>query len=386
MSILEKYTERIDRAGSLFGQDLIFSWDATEKDIDAVLAAAAALKKLAGANISCRMFDGGAATAILRDAPLDMRMAYVKACSLLGLTSHEIDMRGTHAPYGERVTLDAYDLGQTTEAVAIFDSVSMGKSSEYINSFSSALSDARMEGIIKGKPAVIAARSELDEPVFALGCAMALENRFGSTKALEGKKAAIVWTPSTAPFAPVATPQSLMAMMTRFGMETVLAHPKGFDVMKDTHMVAQMNAIMSGGSFTVTDEVKEAYWNADVVFPVNWTPASILMEKVYREARGKDISDLKESYAEKTADLGTWRCTDEMVKLTRDSVGMLMPVMSESEGGMDKSVADRYRITAYESKDSYAYIFAAAILLAKAEDPSALLQEFENRRTPLAMR
>jgi ornithine carbamoyltransferase len=40
--------------------------------------------------------------------------------------------------------------------------------------------------------------------------------------------------------------------MTRFGMDVVLAHPEGYEVMPEVETVAEANARKSGGHFSKT--------------------------------------------------------------------------------------------------------------------------------------
>ena len=47
--------------------------------------------------------------------------------------------------------------------------------------------------------------------------------------------------------------------MTRFGMDVVLAHPEGYDVMPEVEEIAKKNAEKNGGSFTKTNNMAEAF-------------------------------------------------------------------------------------------------------------------------------
>ena len=60
--------------------------------------------------------------------------------------------------------------------------------------------------------------------------------------------------------------------MTRFGMDVVLAHPEGYEVFPEVEAVAEENAKKSGGSFTKTKSMAEAFKDADIVYPKSWAP------------------------------------------------------------------------------------------------------------------
>ena len=55
--------------------------------------------------------------------------------------------------------------------------------------------------------------------------------------------------------------------MTRFGMDVVLAHPEGYDVMPEVEEIARKNAEATGGTFTKTNSMEEAFKDADIVYP-----------------------------------------------------------------------------------------------------------------------
>ena len=58
-------------------------------------------------------------------------------------------------------------------------------------------------------------------------------------------------------------PQGVIGLMTRFGMDVVLAHPEGYEVMPEVEEVARANAAKSGGTFTKTNSMAEAFQDAD---------------------------------------------------------------------------------------------------------------------------
>lgn len=86
------------------------------------------------------------------------------------------------------------------------------------------------------------------------------------------------WAYSPSYGKPLSVPQGIVGLMTRFGMEVVLAHPKGYEIMPEVQKVAEKNAIESGGTFKVTNDMKEAFKNADIVYSKSWAPF-VAMEK-----------------------------------------------------------------------------------------------------------
>ena len=74
--------------------------------------------------------------------------------------------------------------------------------------------------------------------------------------------------------------------MTRFGMDVVLAHPEGYDVMPEVEEIAKKNAEKNGGSFTKTNDMAEAFKDADIVYPKSWAPFAAMEKRTDLYAEG----------------------------------------------------------------------------------------------------
>ena len=70
---------------------------------------------------------------------------------------------------------------------------------------------------------------------------------------------------------PLSVPQGVVGLMTRMGMEVVLAHPEGYEIMPEVEEVARKNAEKTGGSFRVSHDMADAFKDADIVYPVSYT-------------------------------------------------------------------------------------------------------------------
>ena len=69
---------------------------------------------------------------------------------------------------------------------------------------------------------------------------------------------------------PLSVPQGAIGLFTRLGMEVVLAHPEGYEVMPEVEEIAKKQAEESGGSFRRTNDMKDAFKDADIVYPKSW--------------------------------------------------------------------------------------------------------------------
>jgi ornithine carbamoyltransferase len=93
-------------------------------------------------------------------------------------------------------------------------------------------------------------------------------------KNLQRKKYVIMWGYSKK-FRGRCSIQEEALIMTRFGMDVVLAHPRGFEIDPNVAEVAKKNAKKSGGSFEIEHDYESALKGAHVVFPRNWASAGL---------------------------------------------------------------------------------------------------------------
>ncbi len=71
---------------------------------------------------------------------------------------------------------------------------------------------------------------------------------------------------------PLAVPQSEVLVAAKFGFDLTLAHPPGFELEDDVMARVREYADRYGGSFRVTNDMKEAFEGADFVYPKAWSP------------------------------------------------------------------------------------------------------------------
>lgn len=69
---------------------------------------------------------------------------------------------------------------------------------------------------------------------------------------------------------PISVPQSLILLMTRYGMNVRLTHPPEFKLMPEIVSQAQENARQHGGSLELLDDFDAGFEQADVVYPKSW--------------------------------------------------------------------------------------------------------------------
>ena len=179
--------------------------------------------------------------------------------------------------------------------------------------------------------------------------------------------------------------------MTRFGMEVVLAHPPGYEVMKETLDVAKQNAAKGGGSFAVTHDMREAFKGADIVYPKSWAPARGMHERTRILCAGETakLADLEREALANNARFENWECTDDLMKLTKDGRALYMHCLpadvtdvSCKAGEVSAAVFERYRLQTYREAGHKPFIIAAMILATRFADPAAVLRQCVERNQP----
>ena len=176
--------------------------------------------------------------------------------------------------------------------------------------------------------------------------------------------------------------------MTRFGMDVVLAHPEGYEVMPEVEAVARANAAKTGGTFTKTNSMAEAFADADIVYPKSWAPFAAMEKRtdLYAQGDSAGIQALEQELLAQNAQHKDWCCTEELMKTTKDGKALYLHCLPADingvscvDGEVEASVFDRYRTPLYQEASFKPYVIAAMIFLAKVKDPQATLKALEER-------
>lgn len=117
---------------------------------------------------------------------------------------------------------------------------------------------------------VINMQCETYHPTQALADLMTIKEKFNNN--LRGKKFVISWTYAPNYIRPLSMPQSLILLMSRFGMNVILAHPREFNLRPDILKQAEANAKEAGVNFEVVDSMEESFQDAHVIYAKSWGP------------------------------------------------------------------------------------------------------------------
>ena len=370
----------------MYKNDFYWTWDKTDEELEAIFTVADALRDLRERNKSTRVFDSGLGISIFRDNSTRTRFSFASACNLLGLEEQVLDEKVSQIAHGETVRETANMVSFMAEVIGIRDDMFIGEGHKYQKTFIDALEEGYRDGILEQRPTLVNLQCDVDHPTQCMADMLHIIHYFGGVENLKGKKVAMTWAYSPSYGKPLSVPQGVVGLFTRFGMDVVLAHPEGYEIMPEIEEIAKKNAEQSGGSFSKCNSMAEAFKDADIVYPKSWAPFAAMEKrtKLYQQGDKAGIDALEKELLQQNAEHKDWACTEEMMSLTKDGKALYLHCLpaditglSCKEGEVDNSVFDRYIVPLYKQASYKPYIIAAMIFLAKVKDPVKALMAMD---------
>mgnify|MGYP001625532144 FL=1 len=392
MSNIKQFTDKLDKLDfkNMYEGDFFLTWEKTRDELEAVFTVADALRHLRENNISAKIFDSGLGISLFRDNSTRTRFSFASACNLLGLEVQDLDEGKSQIAHGETVRETANMISFMADVIGIRDDMYIGKGNTYMHNVVDAVTEGHKAGVLEQKPTLVNLQCDIDHPTQCMADMLHLIHEFGGVENLKGKKIAMTWAYSPSYGKPLSVPQGVIGLMTRMGMDVTLAYPEGYEVMDEVVEVAKKNAAEFGGKFEITNDMKQAFQDADVVYPKSWAPFKAMEERteLYGNGDFDGIKALEKRLLAQNAEHMDWECTEEMMQLTKDGKALYLHCLpaditdvSCEHGEVAASVFDRYRDPLYKQASFKPYIIAAMIFLAKVKDPSAKLKELEEQGT-----
>ncbi len=372
----------------MYMNDFLLTWEKNDTEIAATFAVADALRNLRERNINTKVFNTGLGVSLFRDNSTRTRFSFVSACNLLGLTVNDLDEGKSQIAHGETVRETANMVSFMADVIGIRDDMYIGKGNTYMREVAAAVQDGYREGVLEQRPTLVNLQCDIDHPTQAMADMLHIIHHFGGVENLKGKKIAMTWAYSPSYGKPLSVPQGIIGLMSRFGMDVALAHPKGYEVMPEVEAVAAANAKKSGGKFSKSNSMDEAFEGADIVYPKSWAPFAAMEKRtnLYGNGDTDGIKALEKELLGQNAGHKDWECTEARMKKTADGKALYMHCLpadisgvSCKEGEVCASVFDRYRIPMYKEAGYKPYIIAAMIFLSKFKDPAKILRSLEER-------
>jgi knotted carbamoyltransferase YgeW len=368
----------------MYLNDFFHTWKESDDEIAAVFSVADIFKHMREQNISVKVFDSGLGISIFRDNSTRTRFSFASACNMLGLTVQDLDEGKSQIAHGETIRETANMISFMAEVVGIRDDMYIGKGHTYMKEVADAVEEGHEDGVLEQRPTLVNLQCDVDHPTQSMADMLHLIHHFGGVENLRGKKVAMTWAFSPSYGKPLSVPQGIIGLFTRFGMDVVLAHPEGYNLMEEVEDVAAENAKKSGGSYKRINSMKEAFADADIVYPKSWAPFSVMEERTQLVQDGKwdELAELEKRCLAENAKYKDWECTEDLMKKTKNGRALYMHCLpaditgvSCEQGEVEASVFDRYRVPLYKEASYKPYIIAAMIFLSKFDHPADKLKE-----------
>jgi len=240
---------------NLRGMDMITTQEWTREQIETVLDVAFQLKRERAL---------GQPHPYLRDKTLAMlffftstrtRASFEAGMAQLGGHAAYIDHRTTQIAHGDTAREIGEILGRYYDGIAIRQ-CDWQIGNRYIR-----------EVAMASRSPVLNMQCDIYHPFQVLADLMTITEKKGDPR---GLTIAVSWAYAASYQKPISVPQSLILLLTRFGMNVRLVHPPEYRLMPDIVAQAEENARRHGGSLEVMDDMDAGFRDADVVYPKSW--------------------------------------------------------------------------------------------------------------------
>jgi len=376
---------------NMYNNDFLLTWEKSADEISATFTVAEILRGMREQNISSRVFDSGLGVSLFRDNSTRTRFSFTSACNLLGLEVQDLDEGKSQIAHGETVRETANMISFMADVIGIRDDMYIGKGNTYMRNVAESVQAGHEEGVLEQRPTLVNLQCDIDHPTQSMADMLHIINHFGGIENLAGKKIAMSWAYSPSYGKPLSVPQGVIGLMTRFGMDVTLAHPEGYEVMAEVEDVATQNAAESGGNFSKTNSMAEAFKDADIVYPKSWASYAAMEKRtdLYGNGDMDGIKVLEQELLAQNKNHMDWTCTEELMATTHNGSALYMHCLpaditgvSCEHGEVEASVFDRYRVPQYKEASYKPYIIAAMIFLSKMKNSADVLQRLLNQGTP----
>ncbi len=248
--------ERIDRT-ALVGRDFIETIDWTVEEIEEALAVSAELKTAFRNGTPHRLLPDKTLFMLFLDKSTRTRNAFESGMTQLGGHAIYLDSEKTQVAHGESPKDMGIILSRYGHGLAIRHDLAPYEGNVWMREI------ARWADI-----PLINLQCDVDHPTQTIADLMTLREQRGEN--LRGLRVAVSWAYAPSYAKPLSVPQGLISLLPRFGMDVVLAHPPGWELMPEVRERAEAAAQAAGGSITYVSDMDEAFEGADVVYPKSW--------------------------------------------------------------------------------------------------------------------
>ena len=328
-------TVGVDRR-TLAGRDYIETIDWSIAELEETLAVAAELKAARKAGKSTKLLDAKTLYMLFLDKSTRTRNAFETGMTQLGGHAIFLDADKTQVSHGEAPKDTAMTLSRYGEGIAIRHDLAPYEGNLWMREI------AKWADI-----PLINLQCDVDHPTQTLADLMTLREHRGND--LSGMKVAMTWAYAPSYARPLSVPQGVATLFPRFGMDVVIAHPPGFDLMPEVLEKAQAAAAEAGTTITFADSMDEAFEDADVVYPKSW-------------GRLDAFTDESKALAESGA-FSDWICDERKIDLAADDVLYLHCLPADRGREVTDAVMDGPHSVVWDEAENRMHIGKALMAL-----------------------
>ena len=286
---------------NLKGRDYIETQDFTAEEIGFLLATADDLKAAFHRGEHKIVLPHQTVYLLFFDKSTRTRNAFEAGATQLGAHAHFLEPSMLQISHGETAKDTGIILGNMGHGIAIRHDLIPEVGNAYMREV------AKWADI-----PVINMQCDIDHPTQTLADLMTIREHFGTD--FRGKKIAVSWAYAPSYAKPASVPQGLITLMTRMGLNVTLAHPPEFALMDRPMQCARANAKEAGVKFEITDNMEDAFADADIVYPKSWGVCDLMIKK--RDATDQaSIDAIEQECLALNAKYKDWICDERRMKL-----------------------------------------------------------------------
>ena len=359
---------------SLYGRSMLLTRDWTTEEIAALCTLAEVLQHFDSARAVPELFPQQLFWALFFDQSTRTKSSWAGAASRLGGQPVIVDGSSTQVSHGETAEETGAMLGMNAHALGIRHDLILGEGNRFMRDAKKGIDDyLEATGDERAVP-IVNLQCDIDHPTQALADLLWLRQKFPD--GLHGKTIAMSWAYSPSYAKPLSVAQGIITLMTRFGMNVRLAHPEGYELMDECTGAARTNAEASGGSFSIVNDMDEAFADADIVYPKSWGPYDLMLERVdANRAKDKDhLAEIETRALERNRAHTDWICDEKRLSTTRDGDALYMHCLPADIGAeVSRDVMDRFRVDLAREANKKVYAIMALLAVAKTRGLKAML-------------
>jgi N-acetylornithine carbamoyltransferase len=324
---------------NLRGRNFICDLDFTVEEIETILDVAWDLKRKRAMGEPTPYLTDKALAMLFFFSSTRTRGAFESAFAHLGGTPAFIESRVTQISHGDTEREIGQIMGRMYDAIAIRH-VDVGVGNRYINL------------VAEASPVPVwNMQCDLYHPFQILTDLMTIMEKKGRN--LRRKKMVMSWAYAASYQKPVSIPNSMVLQMPRFGIDLVLAHPPEFKLAPEIMERAQEEARIAGASFEVTDDMEEAFKDADVVYPKSWGPWQTTTDP-------EEASKIINKYTH-------WIADERKMALAKEDAIYMHPLPADRNIEVTDAVLDGPQSVAFDEAENKMYICEAVMALTMAK-------------------